>query len=182
MLNYFYIVKGLNAERTLNNLLKNGINLTQIKREDKNICFILKHNDKLKLEEYLNENGITFECKPIGVLYWLNLLKTRWGIIIALVLFVCTLIYSSNVVLQYNVQGNNLVATEQIIQALSNSGATVGKTKKQIDVKNAENVLLDSFEQIGFASVIVKGNSLVFIIKEKKEQQVVSYKPLYALF
>ena len=99
MLNYFYIVKGLNAERTLNNMLKNGVNLAQIVRKDKNICFILKFKDKFNLDKYLLDNGITFECKPIGVLYWLNLLKTRWGIIIALVLFVCTLIYSSNVIL-----------------------------------------------------------------------------------
>lgn len=182
MFKYLCSIRGLNAERTINAISGLDIELYEVQRQEKKIVFTLEYKHKKMLDNYLKEHNIRAEFQALGVLFWLNVFKQKVGIIISLVLFILSLIISSSAVWQFNIQGNNLVSTSEIINVICQSGCNIGSAKTSIDTLQIEDAIVSNFDEISFASVIVKGNSLVVMVKEREEQRQEDFSPLYASF
>ena len=176
-------MSGLNAERKLNTIIKSGVIVYNIARSEKQISFDVDYKSASVVKDVLKEFSYTKNnSQPRGLYFILQSLRGRIGLIVGSILFVLIIIFSSSVVLDYRVQGNNFVTDAQIIDLLSQNGYNIGRFKAGINVDKIQELIVSHFDNIAFASVILKGNTIVVSIKEEKLQEEQQMLPLYAQF
>lgn len=147
--------------------------------KDHNLILIIKKSNKNTYEKMLNENGISYEFfENKGILSSLEKLKNRWGILLGALIMYITLIYSSNVVWQINVEGNTSISKEQVIYELEKAGFGLGTFIPKFDFDTLHNRVLMNNSNIAWISVNTEGNVANVLVKEtvdnKKKEQ-----PLY---
>lgn len=181
MLKCCFIVSGLNAERKLNTFFKSGISIFNIIRQEKSIYFEVLSKDKDKVQSYLKNVNVEFAFNYIGLALFLEHAKKRIGVIIGVAVFLCMLFASSNIVMQINIQGNNTISTQEIVEVLKRNGFNTFSVKSAYNLDAIQNLVVDNFENIAFASAIIRGNTLIVSVKENVKEKKPSYEPLYAM-
>ena len=180
MLKIYFKLKALNAEKKVNQLIKNGIDVYEFQRNGKELTFCVGKKDAQKVEQFFQNEEIEVYAK--GAESVLSFLKGRIGIIVGSAIFLLLIIIFSNVLINVQVLGNNFVQTNQIIDILEQNGYNKFKPISSIDTKDVENCLINSFSEISFASAMVKGNTLVINIRENKQEINENFTPICAEF
>ena len=158
-------IKGLNQERTINNLIK-SVKIYNFKREEADIShFEVEYKDREFVKQFLEKEKIeVLAFSHFGLWnFLLNLLKS-YGIMIALA--ICMVIYALqyNFILKIEVLGGEKGLNSQITQFIDNSLTT--RLRGQIDLKELENLVRGEFDEVSSVSIAIIGQSLVVSVNE----------------
>lgn len=171
-------IKGLNQERSFSRLAQE-CTLLEIDRISQN-CSTLKvpFLQTKKVRKKLVELGFEIlEEHSEGILYHLTCLLHNWGFLVALAVALLAFIIQSPYIFKYEVLGEENLTKTEIVEFVKNNFSS---NKNQIDTKDIETALCNNFEELSFASVIIKGQTLVINVKEKllPDEIYGEFKPL----
>lgn len=183
MLNSYskFHIKSLNQEKLLNEISRD-FSLFEIDRQMKTEttfkCSYLSHK---KIQKILRSKNIEIvSLSHEGFLPAVNKIFSSYGVIFAVVLFLSFYIFQYQFIFQYEVIGLESLNINEIVAYVKENFST---NRNVIKTKDVEVGLVNSFEEISFASCIIKGQTLVINIKEKllPEQIYGDFEPIKAL-
>lgn len=180
-----YTIKNLNREKILKQLLQ-ICSIKDIKTKDNLFSFCVSHDNRKKVEAFLNKKEITILCKKSkGLIAFLKQTIFRWGVIIPIFVFIVFLSINNLFVFNYKIIGNELITQDEVLEVLKQNGAKGIVKKSQIDKQKLEDAI-EELDKVSLVSVIIKGNSLVVNIKEKvynaEYEDKDNFKPLKSEF
>lgn len=158
-------ISGLNQEKLLNELSK-SVPLYEIDRKAKNdTTFKCSYFDHKKVAKFLKNKNVKVEAlSHDGAAFKFKKALSCWGLIAAVVLSAVLYFFQSGFVLQYEINGVDKLSHAEVVQFVKGN---FSNKKAQIDTKRLETALVKNFNEISFASCMIKGQTLVINIKEK---------------
>ena len=116
------------------------------------------------------ENSIEAQFTVIdGFLSNIGRLKSRYGLLVGLVIVILLVNLSKNVVWKINVTGNTYVDDKEIVKELENIGFTYGTYIPGLDYDKLHNEFLLKSDKISWISVNITGNVANVLVKESIE-------------
>ena len=158
-------IHGLNQEKLLSDLCKT-VSLNEIERKEKNeTTFECSYFEYKKVEKFLkNRNVKIVSIKHFGLAYNLKKILTSYGLILAVLLFSVFYFVQNQFILQYEINGVDRLSEIEVMDFVKEN---YSRQKNKISIDEIEMGLVDEFEEISFASCMIKGQTLVVNIKEK---------------
>ncbi len=158
-------VKGLNQERTINNIVKK-IKIYNYNRLEHNLCeFEVDYKNHKLLCKMLSDAGLEVTAlSHFGLHSNFKKLAYSYGIVVALVF--CSIFYCLQYafVLKINVFGLDKKTSNEIVNFVDKN--LNSRLKNSIDTKKIEVKVKDSFEEVSSISVAIVGQSLIININE----------------
>ncbi len=137
---------------------------------DRFFCIIRRH-DRRRVEEIASEHNVTLtyqeECSLPA---WLHRYRMRWGIPLGILLGAGLLVYSANVIMVIEIQGNETVTDEEILTVLETCNLERGAFVGKIDFYRSELKLRSSFEKFAWVGIRHTGNRIVVEVMETDPQ------------
>lgn len=174
-------IKGLNQEKNFNKMANNSLYLFDVNRIEKN-CTVFKvaYNDRKKVKKQLLGFGYEIlEEKNFGFFpLFFKIFGNIW-IISAVVLASVLYFIQSPYIFKFEVLGEENLTKQEIVDYVKDN---FPNNKHKINTKKVEGALYENFDEISFASVIIKGQTMVINIKEKllPEEIYGEFKPIYS--
>lgn len=162
-------VEGYFVERFINLCIINKINIWKIKDVTSGkISFYTTPREMAKMEPLLNRTKCKLSVtKKQGAYYAVLKYKKRR---IALIFFVILLIgmyISSTFLWDIQIEGNENVATDEILKVLKEADVYKGKNKLGISESNIGDIIRSKFYEVAWAGVKINGTTLNVEIVEK---------------
>lgn len=153
-------IKGLNQERSFNNISKT-VSIYNIKKEDDGTSqFEVDYKDAKKTKKFLEQQG--FQILSVtnhGILFKFKNLFTRYGIVAGLIFCLLFYLLQYNFILQVKVLGEpseiQSLIKEYVVDNLNSN------FKYNIDTKEIENSIKTEFDQVSSVSVAIYGQTLL---------------------
>ncbi len=153
-------IKGLNQERSFNNISKT-VSIYNIKKEDDGTSqFEVDYKDAKKTKKILEQQG--FQILSVtnhGILFKFKNLFTRYGIVAGLIFCLLFYLLQYNFILQVKVLGEpseiQSLIKEYVVDNLNSN------FKYNIDTKEIENSIKAEFDQVSSVSVAIYGQTLL---------------------
>lgn len=153
-------IKGLNQERSFNNISKT-VSIYNIKKEDDGTSqFEVDYKDAKKTKKFLEQQG--FQILSVtnhGILFKFKNLFTRYGIVAGLIFCLLFYLLQYNFILQVKVLGQpseiQSLIKEYVVDNLNSN------FKYNIDTKEIENSIKAEFDQVSSVSVAIYGQTLL---------------------
>ena len=158
-------LKTLNQEKLLNSLCKK-FSLTKIDRlNEKEVKFSCDYSKYKKIEKYLKErNTEIISISHFGVMWRLSQILTSFGLIFAILFISIGFSIQYQYIWKYEILGTEKLDKNSVVSFIAEN---FDKKKSKIDTVEVETALANKFNEISFASCIIKGQTLVVNIKEK---------------
>ncbi len=138
--------------------------------KDGKLLFIIRRCDRRITERIACESGVSLEITvQRSVPQWLSQYRSRIGLPIGLLLGLVLLVYSANVVMVIEIEGNSLVTESEIEEVLLECGVKKGAFIGSIDFYGSENKLRAAFDEIAWVGMRHTGNRLVVEIMETEK-------------
>jgi len=183
--NYFsknrtrFVVKGLNQERILNELVKK-VNIYNFKRESYEICqFETDYSKRKFVKNALSEKGMEIiSLSNFGFFSFIKNIFSSYGIIFALILSFLFYSFQYSFIWKIEVYGETIVE-ERVIKDYVNS-ILPSKAKGNINTKQLEMLTKEHFKEISSISIAIVGQTLVLNINEAvlPEEMEGNFQPL----
>lgn len=153
-------IKGLNQERSFNNISKT-VSIYNIKKEDDGTSqFEVDYKDAKKTKKFLEQQG--FQILSVTnheILFKFKNLFTRYGIVAGLIFCLLFYLLQYNFILQVKVLGEpseiQSLIKEYVVDNLNSN------FKYNIDTKEIENSIKAEFDQVSSVSVAIYGQTLL---------------------
>lgn len=153
-------IKGLNQERSFNNISKT-VSIYNIKKEDDGTSqFEVDYKDAKKTKKFLEQQG--FQILSVtnhGILFKFKNLFTRYGIVAGLIFCLLFYLLQYNFILQVKVLGEpseiQSLIKEYVVENLNSN------FKYNIDTKEIENSIKAEFDQVSSVSIAIYGQTLL---------------------
>lgn len=161
-------VQGLNLDRLLAALLKEGFKLYNLKRPSYQVMvFSVKARQKKALAAALKKQGYKFAFeKDYGAPAALKKLSVRWGLIAGFILCAAGAAVYSGYVWDIRIEGTERIKNSEVTALLSDMGVGGGCKKKDIDRDAVAVTLNTKLEAAADVTVQLKGTSLIIRIYE----------------
>ncbi len=183
MLQGYYLVKyeGLNFERFLHFIVKNDIEIWDIKKRNYNEIYfkVSARNYKHKLLKHQEKWYNITIVKKYGLAKIKSIFFKRIGLVVGCACVIIISAIFSKTTFNYKITGCKNLTQRQIEQALENFGIKKGKINN-FNNDDLEQYLLENLPEISLVSVMVKGNTLSVNIKEKEVGTVTVLQPITA--
>ncbi|NMD70660.1 sporulation protein YqfD [Bacillus sp. DNRA2] len=165
-------VSGKGIERFINQLLRNGITIWDVKRYGVDtVVFHLKLGDVKKIRPLArnSECKIVFQQR-IGMPFLLKQMLRNSGLLAGAILFLFVIILLSNMVWRVEVKGANPATEHKIYKQLDKMGIKPGKLQFFIDdVETVQRKLTNEIQVITWVGVELRGTTFHLEVVEKKE-------------
>ncbi|MGJ7921414.1 sporulation protein YqfD [Neobacillus sp. LXY-4] len=165
-------VSGKGIERFINQLIRNGISVWDVKRHGtETVIFHLKLADVKKLRLLARKSGckISFQQR-IGVPFLLKKLMHNIGLIVGAFLFLFIILFLSNMVWRIEINGANPATEYKVYKQLDKMGIKPGKLQFFIDdVETIQRNLTNKIQVITWVGVELRGTTFHLEVVEKKE-------------
>ena len=160
--NHRFTLTGLNLERFLNLLLKNGIPLLRAERRSSRAMVCECHSaDLRKLRQLAEERGLGIsDVQPLGLSSWLAFLRSRPGIPLGIALCLIIALTLSQFVWKVEIHGAASYHAE-IVSYLEENGFAPGLRRSRVDAKALERELTYRYPEIAWFHVYVSGVKMV---------------------
>ena len=172
MLNYFLgtVRIWLESSDSLNYLVKENIQCTDIEYMDNCIEFTVNLYNYRKVKRILERIGFVFKIKAVrGLPSYIIRYRKRWGIAAGALIFCIVSFVSSRYIWSFEITGNNTVADYEIISLLSELGCSVGSKISEIDFDMLHNDFLVKSDNISWISVNMDGTKAKVEVREAKK-------------
>lgn len=169
-------IEGYFIERLINLCMKNKILLWNSKRKK---ATILEANISIKdfrrIIEFAKQSKCRIKIKSKkGLPFIFNKYKKRKIFFMFLFLIVVGVISLSNFVWNIQITGNNIIASEELLQSLKNEGLNIGTLKSKIDTKEIINKMRLNRNDLAWIGIELKGtNAIVKIVEADKKPDIV---------
>lgn len=161
-----FTIKSVNKEKNLKRILNLG-KISSIKLGDGRISFCVTKSNCGKIEKLFKVNNIEIlDKRGVGFFPFLKRTILRWGVIIPILLFAFVGIIANMYIFNYEVSGNELVETNEILNVLAEKNIKGIIKKGSINKAGLESAIRD-LDKVSMVSIVIKGNTLVVSIKEK---------------
>lgn len=162
-------ISGENCEQILNYAAANNINFWNLKYKKGTIYGNISPRNFLKL--FTIRHGVKCKIKIIkksGLCFQIKKYKKRFGFLIGVIVFAMILIFLSNYVWIINVEGNNIISTQEIINSCKKLGIYEGINKNKINNKYDAQRLLLIQDGIAWCSMNTEGSVLTVNLSETR--------------
>lgn len=160
-------VQGVNSERFLNLVTYHGIELWNIQRSGNYIrfCTSIPNFKAMRRDAHKTRSRLKIIYKK-GLPFLINRYKNRKSFVVGIVVFIVMLWILSSFVWLVEVEGNTRLNSLDIIQTLEANGYQTGKLKSQMDLRDAETLLLKQYPDIIWVGVDYEGTRMIVHIAE----------------
>jgi similar to stage IV sporulation protein len=110
------------------------------------------------------------ELKPLtkhGAVFFLERFRRRYALIAGLVVCAAALLISNMYIWEFSVEGNEEIASEEILQALREIGVTAGMRGGAVDIETARNQMLLKNSGLAWITVNVTGSHATVVVRER---------------
>ena len=169
-------VEGYYIEKFINLCNNNNILLWNLKREN---SIILHTNIDVKQFKQLKAICKKTKCKvkinnKKGIPFVIKKYRKRKFFIIFLLLIIFVIFFLSNFIWNIEIKGTNSIKTEEIISLLESEGLTIGKWKRDIDVKDIINEIRLQRDDVAWVGINIKGtNAIVEIVEADAKPEII---------
>lgn len=162
-------VEGAFIERFINICKSRKILLWNIKMEKGVLLYAnIGIKDYRNIREIAKKTNTKIKIKKkCGIPFILNRYKKRRGLCIILVLIIIGLTILSNFIWNISVEGNENIASEDILRDLEEEGLKIGKSKQNIKLNNIINNIRLKRNDIAWIGINIKGTNVRVEVKEK---------------
>ncbi len=155
------------TERFLNLCTINGINLWNVRNDGVKLKAFTDIKSYKGIKKTAKKSGMKIKIvKKHGLPFFINKNKTRAGVLIGLLLAVIFLIFSSCVIWNIEVVGNDTVKTEALEESLKDYGVKIGGLKSKIDSIEIKEKILKEYSDISWVSLNIFGTKALLEVKE----------------
>lgn len=169
-------VEGYFIERFINICISKRILLWNLKRKKSSFLYTniaMKDFKKIKEIAKITKCRVKIERKK-GLPFILNKYKKRKIFFVSLIIIVLFIFGISNFVWNIEVTGNETIKTEEIINAINESGLKIGMFKYNIKTKEIINNIRLQRNDIAWIGIHIKGtNVTVEIVEADKKPEIV---------
>lgn len=158
-------IKTLNQEKLLNSLSKK-FSLSKIDRISENeIKFACEYSKHKGIEKFLKEKDVeVLKIAHHGIFWRFSQIAMSFGLIFAVIFASIGFCIQYQFIWQYEILGTEKLSEKSVVSFITEN---FDNKKSKIDTKEIETALQNEFNEISFASCIIKGQTLVVNIKEK---------------
>lgn len=165
MKGFKFEISSLNSEKCIN-LITQKYEIFNFSKNDEKVIFYCKNKDKKNIEKILKKlNQKIYNKSYFGLLFHI---KNIFSIGIILGIFLSCILWgiSTLFITDILVVGNYNLTTKEIFEVLENNDIYKWKPKKNINTKILQNKI-EKIDHISYASVIIRGNTLIVNVKEE---------------
>lgn len=161
-LEHGFTITGLNLERFLNTLQKEGVGLVSVRRVDyRTLDCRCKSADLERIASIVQEKGWRMEeVHPVGACAWLRRLFSRPGLLIGAALGIALLLIASRFVWLIRLEGAGAYQAD-IAAYLAQEGYRAGMSKTQVDAPTLALLLQRRYPKVAWFRVYVRNVTLV---------------------
>ena len=160
-------VSGFSMERFINLAVNNNIYLWDIEEKDHKIYFKTNIQDFKRLKPYAKKARCRFKAKvKKGFPFIAYKYKRRKMLTIGSLLFVSMIWLLASFVWLVEVEGNERISSLDIITSLEEKGYSVGKLKYKLNLREAEQYLVNQYSDIVWSGIKFEGTRLVVQVSE----------------
>ena len=161
-----FVLKNLNREKILKEIVK-ITQINNIKIDGDSVSFCVAQKDAKKVKKILDKKGAKIkETTKRGLVFFLKTNVLKIGIVVPVLLFVAFFLISGDYIFNLQINGLERVDKNEIIAILGENGISRNCCKANVNTKEIEKQI-QKLQGISFASVIVKGNTLIVNVKEQ---------------
>ncbi len=159
-----------NPEKFLNLLWKNNIVIKNISKENiTTLIMKIKLSDYKEIEKIAQRTNTKIKIiKREGISFFVIKLKKRMAFTVGIFIFVLLLYYFSTYVWNINIISDKYTAPFEIRQQLKNIGVKPGIYKKNLNLNEIKDIILNNNDDIMWINLIVEGSSLKVRYVERK--------------
>ena len=168
---YVITVEGIGAERFLNYLIRNNINVFNVTRiSSTKIQFCIDRSDIRELKKAYRGNDFEIKIKQnTGIPFIAKRIYKYKGMWICAILSLVILMSTSQFVTDVYIDCPEGIKQEEVRSELSKLGLKPGIYKKNIDRKKIRDRIMVTFDDIAYISVNVTGTNVFVTITKKAE-------------
>lgn len=160
-------VCGGNIEKLLNLMTYHGIEIWQLKHKETGVFFCMAAADFKKIKGDVRRAKcrlrITYKS---GVPFITNKYKKRHLFVAGVFAFVILLWVLTSYVWLVDVEGNERISGMEIMHTLESYGYKTGKLKRQMDLRQAETVLIEQYPELVWVGIHYEGTRMVVKVSE----------------
>lgn len=168
-------VSGFSVERFVNMATFRGIYLWNIQPKGSCVQMNVSTKGYFLLEECAEKTGCQYNiiCR-CGLPALLKKYKKRKILSLGVLFFVASLYLLSSFVWTVEVEGNERIQKEELFAACEKMGMAPGKLKWNVNTDNITEILLETFPDISWVSVSIKGtDALIKIVETIPQPEIV---------
>lgn len=159
--------EGDNIEAFVNAVRTSPISLLNIRVFNGKLSGKIYDSNFEQLAFLAEKSGIRITAdKKKGAVYTVKRYNRRYGIAIGILFAMAFLFYMSNIVLKIEVEGNNLLSTEQILAVLEDNGIYTKKFIPSINFSSVERNILVNMKNIAWIGIRHRGGRVVVDVDE----------------
>ena len=168
-------VSGFSVERFVNMATFRGIYLWNIQPKGSSIQMNVSSKGYSLLKECAEKTGCQYHIvRRCGLPALIRKYKKRKILAFGILFFVAALYTLSSFVWTIDIEGNERIAKEDILTACENVGMSAGKLKWNMHTDEVTQKLLETFPDISWVSVSIKGtNALVKIVEAIPQPEMI---------
>lgn len=170
-------VEGYFIERFINICISKNILLWNLKRKKSSFLYAnvgMRDFKRLKQIAKKTKCRIKIEAKK-GLPFILHRYKKRKIFLVLLLVMLISIFTISNFIWNIEIKGNETIQSEEILEILSNNGASLGKLKQKIDTKQIINNLRLQRDDIAWVGIKIDGtNLMVEIVEAQKKPDIIN--------
>ncbi len=170
-----YEIKGLNLDRLVDKLYKNGITLYDVNKiSNKKMNIRIKKAQTQKFFAITKEMCYTKrKIKTMGKGYPIFYLIKNLGVTIGIVLFIALSIFFNDVIFSFSFSGSGSIYQNNVIEYLNLCGIKEFSRFSSIDLSSLSDAIVKNNANVLFAQCSKKGNRLhVELIKKEQDIQI----------
>lgn len=151
----------------INALRSNGVVCRNQRSSGNELHFAVRRRDKGLLDQLADEKGTELTLhEEFSLPGLLHKYRRRFGIPIGLILGTILLVYTANVVMVIDIEGNETITDEEILAALEECSVKRGVFIGDVDFYRSELHIRSSFDEIVWVGMRHTGNRIVVEVME----------------
>ncbi len=156
-----FVAEGGFAERFLNLCKINNISLWNVENNGVKVCAITSRKGFMNLDKAAVNSGMEIKdvCEK-GLPNLVNQHKSRFGIVIGVVVFALFISFMSGFIWNVEIAENDGVKLEDFTKSLAEEGVKIGSRKSKIDVLQVQENLLERYPQLSWISLNIFGSKV----------------------
>lgn len=167
-------LSGVNKERFFNLCRNRKLYIWNIRYDKNNNCkFFITLDGISDLKEITRKSGCHVKfTERHGIIFYIKKYRNRFVFIIGIVLFVLISCYMTSFVWNISLDGNCKYTEDKMIKMLANNGISTGMKCKNIIGKDIEQLIRNTYNDVTWVSVELKGTCLIIHIKENEDYTI----------
>lgn len=159
-------------ERFLNLCNQSGVAMWQIAWQGCSMRGITDRHGFATMQQCAAPAGITLKATgKRGLPFAVHAYRKRVGLLAGIAVCLITLAVLSSMIWTIEVQGNETIATEEILQVLQEHGLRLGARRNSLDPRTMAETAQQALPGVGWLTVNLRGSSAVIELREEHSVQ-----------